>query len=182
MLRPAAQLERGDIRCALFIERATMDDPDFPKRSDSPDETPAVGSSEASEKATPTADGRPSDQTASATTAAEPSLPRVATLPIVKGRYGVCLVLLMVALADVTIYHTRGFTGLSVFLAGASVLLCCGVPSRALKACTYVVWSMLAVSAWRLADCGNNVLLLCGFWLLLALVVSLEIARGWVAR
>ncbi|MCR9202286.1 MAG: DUF4173 domain-containing protein [Planctomycetaceae bacterium] len=142
-----------------------MDDPDFLRPSDSPEETsgPASQAGEASP---------PSEQFTSVPGESGPSPSRVVTLPMVKGRWGVCLVLLMVALADVTIYRTKGFTGLAVFLTGGSVLLCCGVPSRTLRACTCFVWGMLVVPAWRLADCGNNVLLLCGVWLLLALVLS----------
>lgn len=121
-----------------------------------------------------TADGQtaPVDSGSAATTNVVPDDVRVATLPMVRGRYGVCLVLLMVALADVTFYRTKGFAGLAAFLAGASVLLCLGVPSRSLKAVTWLVWGMLAMSAWRLADCGHAALLLCGFWLLVALVVA----------
>lgn len=143
-----------------------MDDPVTPESSD---EDGRISESAAGSAATPAAPALEILPPTSENTSA-PST--TATWPTVKGRCGVCLVLLMVVLADVTCYRSHGFTGLAVFLAAASVLICLGIPSRSLRLSTVCVWSMLAVAAWRLTDHGNNLLLVSGFWLLFALALT----------
>lgn len=55
------------------------------------------------------------------------------TGPMIRGRFSLLVVLIMVVLADVTVYHACGFTGPAAFFIAASVLLFIGVPNRSMR-------------------------------------------------
>ncbi len=91
---------------------------------------------------------------------------------MIHGRLAVVIVAMMVMLADVTIYKSHGFAGFAVFLSAASLLLCVGIPARSFRLCSILLWLMLGWLAYRLACNGNGTLVVCGFWLLVALTVA----------
>ncbi|GEM_PF-2670125 len=49
---------------------------------------------------------------------------------MIRSRFALLVVLIMVVLADMTVYHACGFTGPAVYLIAASVLLLIGIPGR----------------------------------------------------
>lgn len=91
---------------------------------------------------------------------------------MVRGRFALCLILAMVALADFTIYKALGYAGPAVFFAVAPILLCIGIPERSLRFCSLLLWILLGWLAYRLACNGNALQLVSGCWLLAALVYS----------
>ena len=67
----------------------------------------------------------------------------------------VCLMLIVV-LCDVTIYRGEGFAGYAAVVAGVSVLLAGGVPSKRSSTATWVFAILVAGAAARLTWCGSG--------------------------
>ena len=77
-------------------------------------------------------------------------------------------ILLMVVLADLTIYRSHGFAGFAAFLAIAPVLLFAGGPRRTLSTWLWIAGVMLLLLAGRLVWCGSGLQVACGIFLLVA--------------
>ncbi|MEQ9409299.1 MAG: DUF4153 domain-containing protein [Fuerstiella sp.] len=92
--------------------------------------------------------------------------------PAVRGRFAVILILLMVGLADVSLYHAVGYAGPAVFLVGAAVLLAVGIPRRSVRPGSLCLAALLSLLSWRLAWQGSFLQIVVGFWLLHALVLA----------
>src|SRR5687768_4757980 len=66
----------------------------------------------------------------------------------------VVVLLLLVALCDVTIYRSHGFAGFALLLAGAPLLLLLGTPRPVLRAGVWVTAGMLLLLAMRMVWLG----------------------------
>ncbi len=89
-------------------------------------------------------------------------------------------VLLMVVLADLTIYRTHGFAGIALFFAVAPAFLLLGSPKRLFSRGLLIAGLMLLVLAVRLVWCGSVVQVVCGVWLLVAFSMALAGIRPFV--
>lgn len=99
---------------------------------------------------------------------------------VVKGRFAVVIIALMVFLADISIYHAEGYSGPAVFFLFATVLLFIGIPRRRLSATSLVLTVMLILTSWRLACNGGSLLVIAGLWLIHALVLALRSESPYV--
>lgn len=84
----------------------------------------------------------------------------------------VCL-LLIVVLCDVTIYRGNGFAGYAALVAGVSVLLAGGVPSKRSQTATWVFAVLVAGAAARLAWCGSGLSVAAGVVVMFGFAMSL---------
>lgn len=84
----------------------------------------------------------------------------------------VCL-LLIVVLCDVTIYRGNGFAGYAALVAGVSVLLAVGVPSKRPQTATWVFAILVAGAAARLVWCGSGLSLAAGVVVMFGFAMSL---------
>jgi len=87
--------------------------------------------------------------------------------------------LLMVAVADVTLFRGAGFAGHAAFLIAAPLLLAVGTARKSLKSGTLpialvLIGPMLAALAVRLAWCGSWPGVTCGFVLLVCFAMTLN--------
>ncbi len=93
---------------------------------------------------------------------------------VVRGRFALLIIALMVLLADVCIYHAEGFSGPAAFVIGAIVLMFVGIPRRNISVTTIILTIMLMLTSWRLACNGSSWLVISGLWLIHALVLALR--------
>ena len=93
---------------------------------------------------------------------------------VISGRAGLLLVLLMVGLADVTLYHAEGYAGPAVFLIGAAALLIAGTPGRNISLGTGLITTMIILLSWRLSVNGWAMQVVVGLWLLCSLTLILR--------
>ena len=89
---------------------------------------------------------------------------------------------LLVALSDVTLYRTAGFTGPALWLLVAPLLLWAGVSRPRLSWQSGLLWLMLAATAVRMAWCGAGWIGAGGIGLFFAFAVSLSGRSPWVIR
>lgn len=92
-----------------------------------------------------------------------------------------CIPFVVIA-ADACLLQGYGFFGPAVFLVLAAVVFGFAVPGRANVLSASVAASMLVLSAWRLAWCGNVLAMLIGYWLLFAYCLSLRGQSPFVLR
>lgn len=85
-----------------------------------------------------------------------------------------CAVVLMVVLADVTIYNGEGYAGYAVLLAIAPLLIVLGARRRRLSWQTAIVAFLTWGAAARLVWCGNELAFALGLVLLSCLSISLH--------
>lgn len=85
----------------------------------------------------------------------------------------IAAVVLLVALADVTLYRGPGFTGYALGLAVAPFLLALGMPALRPRASAGIVGGMLLLAVAKLAWCGDALLAAVGGVVLLALTMTL---------
>ena len=83
-------------------------------------------------------------------------------------------VLLVVLLADVTVYRGEGFAGLALLFAVAPLLLLVGAYRPALGKSTWITGLLLVALAVRLVWCGAELQVAAGFVLLVAFAMSLS--------
>lgn len=84
----------------------------------------------------------------------------------------VCL-LMIVVLCDVTIYRGNGFAGYAALVAGVSVLLAGGVPSKRPHMATWMFAILVAGAAARLAWCGSGLSFAAGVVVMFGFAMSL---------
>ncbi len=84
----------------------------------------------------------------------------------------VCL-LLTVALCDVTIYRGAGFAGYAALIAGMSVLLAAGVPSKRPQTATWFFAILVAGASVRLVWCGSGLSIVAGLVVMFGFAMSL---------
>lgn len=89
-------------------------------------------------------------------------------------------VLLLVVLADVTIYRGHGYAGAALWFALAPLGLALGAPRPSGRWSTWVIGGMLVVLAGKLAWCGSDSLVAVGLVWLVALAVSLSGRKPYV--
>ncbi len=83
-------------------------------------------------------------------------------------------VLLVVLLADVTMYRGEGFAGLALLFAVAPLLLAVGAHRPTFGKSTWITGVLLVVLAARLVWCGSELQVAAGFVLLVAFAMSLS--------
>ncbi len=89
-------------------------------------------------------------------------------------------ILLMVVLADLTVYRSHGFAGYAVFFALAPLLLLLGSPKRCLSGWLLTTGLMLLVVAGRLVWCGSGLQAACGLFVLVAFSMAMAGMRPFV--
>ena len=94
--------------------------------------------------------------------------------PMIHGRFALLLVLIMVVLADLTVYQAHGFMGPAVFFVAASVLLFIGIPGRSVRFCSLLMFGLLVLLSVRLGWNGSYLQVVAGIWLLSAWAVALH--------
>ena len=99
---------------------------------------------------------------------------------VAQGRFALLIVVSMVVLADFCLYHAAGFAGPAVFLAGALVLLCLGIPRRAISSASVLLCLMTLWLSCRLATNGTAAQVLVGLWLLHAFTLALRRQKPFV--
>lgn len=120
----------------------------------------------------------PVSQPIRATVIAEPARPAadplLAAVPQEPLRWREILaVLLVVVLADLTIYRGQGFAGCAVLFSAAPLLLALGSPRPNRHATVWLVAGMLLLLAAKLAWCGHAGLVAAGFMLVVAVAMTL---------
>lgn len=80
---------------------------------------------------------------------------------------------LIIVLCDVTIYRGSGFAGYAALVAGVSVLLVVGVPSKRPQVATWVFAILVAGVAARLVWCGSGLSLAAGVVVMFGFAMSL---------
>ncbi len=90
---------------------------------------------------------------------------------MVRGRFALLIVLLMILLADITIYHAHGYSGPAAFFMGAVALLIAGIPKRAVTATSLLIALMMLLLSFRLTSNGWWLQVVVGLWLLHALTL-----------
>lgn len=88
--------------------------------------------------------------------------------------------LLMVALADLTIYRSHGFTGDALFFVVAPILILFGTPKRHLSGWLPITSLMMVLMAARLTWCGSELQVTCGFFLLVAFSMAVAGLRPYL--
>jgi hypothetical protein len=83
-----------------------------------------------------------------------------------------CL-LLIIVLCDVTIYRGAGFAGYAALVAGVSVLLAAGVPSKRPQRASWVFAILVAGAAVRLVWCGSGLSFAAGVVVMFGFAMSL---------
>ncbi len=116
------------------------------------------------EPASPEAARPPAPHSAPGKTAAIPRLP-------VRLREIVVLVLLVVV-ADLTIYRGQGFAGYALLFVAGPVLLLVGTPCRRWNVALWIVGAMMLLLAAKLAWCGSWLQVVAGFALLAAFALA----------
>ncbi len=86
----------------------------------------------------------------------------------------VLLGLVMVALADATIYRTNGYSGLALFFLVAPWILILGTNPRGGHRTTWLIAAMQLVLAVKLVWLGNPLLTLCGMGMMVVLAATLH--------
>ena len=89
-------------------------------------------------------------------------------------------VVLMVALADVTLYRAYGFAGYAAFFLAAPLLLCLGAPRPRRAGGFYLLGLMLLLLTAKMLWCGSWLLVAAGFSLLAAYAMALSGIRPYV--
>lgn len=89
-------------------------------------------------------------------------------------------ILLMVALADLTIYRSYGFSGNAIFFVGAPILLLLGCPKRSFCGWLPITGLMLLVIAGRLAWCGSGLQIACGLFVLVGFSMAMAGMRPYL--
>jgi uncharacterized protein DUF4153 len=92
----------------------------------------------------------------------------------------VLAILLMVVLADLTIYRSHGFAGYAAFSAVAPFLLLLGCPKRSFSAWLPTTGLMLLLVAGRLAWCGSGLQIACGLFVLVAFSMAMAGMRPYL--
>src|SRR5688500_14667080 len=95
------------------------------------------------------------------------SPPRAATASMARE---LVAVLLLVALADVTIYRGAGYAGLAILFVAGPLLLLFGTPRLSLRAGFWIVCAMLLLLSLRLIWQGSVLGVACGAVLLVAYI------------
>jgi hypothetical protein len=90
----------------------------------------------------------------------------------VRWREIVSLVLIVV-LCDVTIYRGSGFAGYAALVAGVSLLLAVGVPTKRPKLATWVFAVLVVGAAVRLVWCGSELSMTAGLFVMFGFAMSL---------
>jgi len=85
----------------------------------------------------------------------------------------------MVVLADLTLYHARGFFGPAVFFPSAAGLLIVGITGARLTRPVVFTGILLLALAFRLAWSGNVLQILAGVWALNAFAMALHGVVPW---
>lgn len=83
-------------------------------------------------------------------------------------------VVLLVVLADVTIYRGVGFAGHALFFVAAPVLLVLGAPRPKFRAGLWILGVMLVLLAAKMLWCGSGVLVASGFVLCVGFAMALS--------
>ncbi len=91
-------------------------------------------------------------------------------------------ILLMVVLADLTVYRSYGFTGSALFFVLAPVLLLLGSPKRTVSRSLLLTGTMLLVIAGRLVWCGSGLQVACGLFVLVAFSMAMAGMRPFIAE
>lgn len=126
----------------------------------------------------------PSIEGASQTEPSEEVIPQDEVVTQYNGKLWVtllCIPFIIIA-ADACLLQGFGFFGPAVFLVIAAVVFGFGVPGRASVLSTIVTATLLILTAWRLAWCGNVLAMLIGYWLLFAYCFSLRGQPPFVLR
>lgn len=89
-------------------------------------------------------------------------------------------IVLMVVLADLTIYRSYGFAGFALFFVLSPILLLLGSPRRTLSGWLLITGLMLLVIAGRLAWCGSWLQIACGSFALVAFSMAMAGMRPFV--
>jgi hypothetical protein len=89
-------------------------------------------------------------------------------------------VLLLIVLADATIYHGRGFAGYALLFAAAPILLWVASPRKYTTAAFWITGAMLLVLAARLVWSGSVPVVALGFAWLVAFSMALAGFRPYV--
>ena len=89
-------------------------------------------------------------------------------------------ILLLVLLADVTLYRGAGFAGVALFFVGTPLLLLLGSASAKLRGSTWVVSAMLLLLAARLLWQGNVAAVVLGLGLVVAFSLALHGLRPYL--
>ncbi|MEO2015615.1 MAG: DUF4153 domain-containing protein, partial [Fuerstiella sp.] len=118
------------------------------------------------------------DQTQGDSSTGHDSLPDSRNM--IRGRFAMIIIVLMVGLVDVCLYHANGFAGPAAFLVGAAVLLVVGIPRRSSGPLTLLIVALLLLLSFRLACNGGPMHVVAGFWLLNALVLTLRRQKPFV--
>lgn len=84
----------------------------------------------------------------------------------------VCLVLIIV-LCDVTVYRGEGFAGYAALVAGVSLLLAVGVPSKRPRVAAWVFAVLVAGASARLVWCGSGLSVAAGLFVMFGFAMSL---------
>ena len=92
----------------------------------------------------------------------------------------VLAIVLLVALADVTIYRGAGFAGLALLLVAAPALLALGSPARRMGLSFWIILGMLGLLGARLLWLGSPLAVLVGAGLLVACALALRGLRPYV--
>lgn len=90
----------------------------------------------------------------------------------VRSRELIALVLIVV-LCDVTIYRGSGFAGYAALVAGVSLLLAVGVPSKRPQLATCVFGVLVAGASARLVWCGSELSMTVGLFVMFGFAMSL---------
>lgn len=91
-------------------------------------------------------------------------------------------VLLMVVLADLTIFRTHGFAGIALFFTVSPAFLLLGSPKRFFSRGLLIAALMLLALAARLVWCGSGLQVACGAFLLIAFSMALAGIRPFVVE
>ena len=89
---------------------------------------------------------------------------------------------LIVLVADACLIQGDGFFGPAVFFVLSAIAFGFAIPGRARVWAAVVTASLLVLTAWRLAWCGNVLAMLIGYWLLFAYCLSLRGNSPFVLR
>ncbi len=89
-------------------------------------------------------------------------------------------VVLLVVLADVTLYRTHGFAGFAAWFFAGLLLVTAGAPRPQFRWGTWITGLMLLALGAKLLWCGNAFLVVAGFVLLVALAMALAGQRPYL--
>ena len=120
--------------------------------------------------------GEPRQEISTPSAAGPPSDTRIGTpseQPPVRWRE-ILAILVLVVLADVTIFRGLGFAGYALFFVGAPMLLVLGAPRPKSRAGFWILTIMLIALAGKMIWCGSGPLAACGFALLVAFAMALS--------